>query len=41
VLVIGGDIDTVSVHADDQAEKIAEAVRNATENPGKTYEVDQ
>lgn len=38
VLCLAGDVD-LSVIATSEADRIAEAVRKATENPGKTFEV--
>ncbi len=41
VLILGGDMDFAEVMATKDADRIAEAVRKATENPGKSFEVDQ
>jgi hypothetical protein len=41
VLVLGGEIDAVGVIGNAEAGRIAEAVRKATENPGKAFEVGQ
>lgn len=40
VLVLGGDIDRVDVVAKREADRIAEAVRKATLNPGHTVNVE-
>jgi hypothetical protein len=40
VLVLSGPID-ISVVANSEADRISDAVREAAENPGQTFEVEQ